>query len=309
MRLLEKLAKRVSASVNGTSQAHSDEEDEDEIDDDEEDYEIDDELVHIEGGVGRSQIDRTILQRCVLPSFPSLSIADMVCSEFNEAVAYNYSPGYIPFGVDDFALSISMPAKSLADTIPARALIAWDKRLLSRPQHLTLLISGLRGVYPVVQHDATLNQAAHVHGATLQFRVGLTTDYKPMPEDAADMVRKFGLKEEYGAQPTEPDEPVVDSEDLFGEYDDKDDMIEDLDEEQPAPEEEPDVPFRPFSLSSSLESLLNNHFLRILQFRIKYDLGWAGAETLQWEFEKTQQPPGDIMRLRGQVRLAGQIFL
>ena len=54
--------------------------------------------------------------------------------EFNEAVSYNYSPGFIPFGLDDFALSVSMPAKSLADTIPARALMAWDRTSPPNPR-------------------------------------------------------------------------------------------------------------------------------------------------------------------------------
>lgn len=219
--------------------------------------------------------------------------------EFNEAVSYNYSPGFIPFGLDDFALSVSMPAKSLADTIPARALMAWDKRLLSRPQHLTLLISGLRGVYPIVQPDATYSPAAHVHGAIPQFRVGLTTNYKPTPEDATETVRKYGLKEEYDAEPqeTEPIEELpLDS--YYDDYEDLDATPPPVEEEK---EEEPEIAFRSFSLSSSLESLLNSHFLRIVQFRLQYDLGWAGAETLRWQVELSQQPPGDIMRLHGPV--------
>ena len=199
-----------------------------------------------------------------------------------------------------------MPAKYLANTIPARALMAWDKRLLSRPQHLTLLISGLRGVYPIVEPNATYNHAAHVHGAVPQFRVGLTTDYKPTPEDATETVRKFGLKEESNVDPEEP-EPTEDLP-FDGYYDDEDyfDSTPPIEEEAPK-EEEPEIAFRSFSLSSSLESLLNSHFLPIVQFRIQYDLGWAGAETLRWEVERSQQPPGDIMRLSGPVSERGTL--
>ena len=192
-----------------------------------------------------------------------------------------------------------MPAKDLADTIPVRALMAWDKRLLSRPQHLTLLVSGLRGVYPIVQPDATYNQTAHTYGAIPQFRVGLTNGYKPSSEDAAEMVRKFGLKEEYDEKPTDPEEepePVFDD-DNDEEMDLEDDLLPPEDE----PVEELEVAFRPFSLSASLESLLNGHFMRILRFRIQYRLGWAGAETLLWTMENSQQSFEEIMRLREQV--------
>ena len=217
-------------------------------------------------------------------------------------MAYGYRPGFIRFGLDDFALSVSLPARSLADTIPARALMAWDKRLLSRPQYLTLLISGLRGVYPVVKPDATYTDSAHFHGSAPQFRVGLTPGYKPTADEAAETLRRYGLREEYDAPPTDPAEgPLFDEYDNewydadTGGNDEKDDVATTKDEE-------PSVGFQPFSLSSSLESLLDGHFLRILQLRIRYDLGWAGAETLWWEVEKSQQAVEDIMRLRGQVR-------
>ena len=219
--------------------------------------------------------------------------------EFNEVVAYGFHPGFIPFGIDDFALSVSLPARLLANTIPPRALMAWDKRLLSRPQHLTLLISGLRGVYPVVQPDATYTHSAHVHGSMPQFRVGLTPKYKPTTDEAAETIRRYGLKEEYDAQPAEAVEELS-FEDL------EDDDMMDLDTGDQQPEAEPQeeetlTGFQPFSLSSSLESLLNGHFLRILQLRIQYGLGWAAAEALWWEVETSQQPVGDIIRLRGQV--------
>ncbi|KAM5545525.1 hypothetical protein V8D89_000563 [Ganoderma adspersum] len=290
MRLLEKLARSLrtaAARRSGGNQPNSeDEEEEDEEQDDDEDdvvdYELDDDVGMFGAEAGRSRVDQTVLQR-----------------EFNEVVAYGFHPGFIPFGIDDFALSVSLPARFLANTISPRALMAWDKQLLSRPQHLTLLISGLRGVYPVVQSDATYTHSAHFYGSTPQFRVGLTPKYKPTTDEAAETIRRFGLKEEYDAHPADTvEEPSFD--DL------EDDDLMDLDgSEQPPeavepPEEEPLNGFQPFSLSSSLESLLNGHFLRILQLRIQYGLGWAAAETLCWEVETSQQPPGDVIRLRGQ---------
>ncbi|TBU25270.1 hypothetical protein BD311DRAFT_764945 [Dichomitus squalens] len=290
MRLLERLAKRTAATHGqGSYRADSeDEHDADEHDDDDDDeddaadYDLDDDLGLMGAAVGRSKLDQTVLQR-----------------EFNEIVAYGYHPGFVPFGQDDFALSVSLPAKSLADTIPARALMAWDKQLLSRPQHLTLLISGLRGVYPVVQQDATYTDAAHFLGSVPHFRLGLTPGYKPTPDEAAETLRRYGFKEGYDAHPADPvEEPL---------YDDYDEEVYDADtdsnenqDDAPEEDEEPLVGFQPFSLSSSLESLLNGHFLRILQLRIRYELGWAGAETLWWEVETSQQAVGDIMRWRGQ---------
>ena len=302
MRLLERLAKSAATSKKGSQSDSEDDIDQDDEDEDVGAYDIDDDMGMLGNQPGNSKLDRSMLQRCVV------SLLDCKCyltcnssRHFNEIVAYNYYPGYIPFGVDDFALSVSLPARSLADTISPRALMAWDKQLLSRAQHLTLLVSGLRGVYPFVEHDGTFTQTSHFHGVAPQFRVGLTLEYKPTQEDAAETIRKFGLKEEYDAQPAP--EPFV--EDLFDDDDYMDDQ--DLDaneisaeEGEPAAEEHV-AGFRQFSLSSSLESLLNGHFLRILQFRIQYKLGWAGAEALLWEVERTQQPVGDILRLRRQV--------
>ncbi len=175
--------------------------------------------------------------------------SDHLCREFNELVAYGYHPGFIPFGIDDFALSVSLPARFLADTIPPRALMAWDKQLLLRPQHLTLLISGLRGVYPIVQSDATYTHSAHFHGSTPQFRVGLTPKYKPTTDEAAETIRRYGLKEEYDARPADAvQEPLFE--------DDEDDDMMDLDGSDQEPEaiepqeEEPLNGFQPFSLSS-----------------------------------------------------------
>lgn len=306
-RLLEKLAKKTAAvRCSGVNRSTSEDEEEDEQDDDEDevvDYELDDDVGMFEAEAGRSRVDRTVLQRCVrLFTRSSTTSSDDFGfgREFNEVVAYGYHPGFIPFGIDDFALSVSLPARFLADTIPPRALMAWDKQLLSRPQHLTLLISGLRGVYPVVQSDATYTNSAHVHGSVPRFRVGLTPKYKPTTDEAAETIRRYGLKEEYDAPPAD-----IVTEPLF---EDSDDEMMDLDEVDQAqetvePQEEETLSgFQPFSLSPSLESLLNGHFLRILQLRIQYGLGWAAAEALWWEVETSQQPPGDIIRLRGQVR-------
>ena len=71
MRLLEKLARSLrtaAARRSGGNQTNSEDEDEDELeqDDDEDDvvdYELDDDVAMFGAEVGRSRVDRTVLQR------------------------------------------------------------------------------------------------------------------------------------------------------------------------------------------------------------------------------------------------------
>lgn len=182
--------------------------------------------------------------------------------------------------------------------------MAWDKHLLSGPQHFTLLISGLRGVHPIVNPDGTYTRTAVARGAVPHFRVGLTPGYKPTKEDAAELLRKFGLKDDYDAsaevdantgQQQEPEDGIEEEQPT--------DLDFEMGDEQTSTEETASQGFRPFSLSSSLESLLNGHFLPLLQLRIKYGLGWAGAELLRSEIETTQREATDIMLNKPEVRL------
>lgn len=177
--------------------------------------------------------------------------------------------------------------------------MAWDRRLLARTQHLTLVISGLQGAYPILKHDGTyLDEALH-RGVSLSFKVGLTQRYKPSKEHAAELVRTFGL-----VAPVDEclDDVECDSLDVDG-----DPM---LDEDAPVVEEEKEDDVDPgcferFSLSASLESLLENRFMRVLQFRIKFNLGWAGAEVLLAEVERSQKPVEEIFPgLKKSLRLA-----
>ncbi|KAL6306618.1 hypothetical protein BKA93DRAFT_773860 [Sparassis latifolia] len=222
--------------------------------------------------------------------------------DFNEAAACNYRPGFVPFGRDEFVLTMSLPVISLATDIPARALMAWDRRLLSRTQHLTLIVSGFRGVYPVLQKDGTIFLDALKRAVSLQFRIGLTATQKPSKEHVAEVVRNFGLKEDRAADatdtitlPVSPD-PELEDEDVEVEEtaDASDQYLEDFSE--PATETHG---FQPFSLSSSLENLLNNYFLKVVQLRLKYELDWASAELLCWEAERSQQPEQVIMKSMG----------
>lgn len=177
--------------------------------------------------------------------------------------------------------------------------MAWDRRLLARTQHLTLIISGLRGTYPILKSDGSYQENAMRQGSSLAFKVGLTQRYKPSKEHTTELVRNFGL--------VVADEETPDSPTLL--YDENGDPV--IDEWQPPsaqrdPEEENDPGrFEKFSLSASLESLLENQFLRVLQLRIKFTLGWAGAEMLLAQVESLQRVADELYpQLKGELRAA-----
>lgn len=210
-----------------------------------------------------------------------------------EVVGAGYRPGIVRFGADDFSLSVSIPVITLANDIPARALMAWDRRLLSRTHNLTLLVSGLRGVYPPLKPDGGLSQNALARGTNLQFKVGLTRRYKPSKEHALEAKRTFGLVDDdvQARTPRETSAPAIDDEGFP------------IPEPQEEEEEEDDGRFDSFSLSSSLETLLDQSLVRVIQTRIRYNLGWAGAEALVAESERLQQKPDDILVVNREVRL------
>ncbi len=184
----------------------------------------------------------------------------------------------------------------LADSIPPQALSAWDPRLLSSVKHLTLIITGIRGVYPVLEPDGVLNRL--LNGIT--FRVGLTPEYKPDPEFVKLLSRTFVHQEEK----IEDARPVVtDDMDELEDEQDGFDNVEDIDVEM-TPEEvdnEPPEESFSFSLSSSLEALMNDRFLELLQFRLRYGFGWAAAEALANEIHQTQRKAEDIYTQHIQV--------
>ena len=197
-------------------------------------------------------------------------------------IAHEYRPGLIRMGEDRFLISVSLPVVQLARRIPLRVLSAWDNRLLARTQHLTLLISGLGREYPILESDGEYRREAKNAGVDLSFNIGLCQRYKPSKDQASELVRKHGLKTLEGPIPQLPELLNTDDED-------EDDMLQ----QEPAPTPEPEETdlgrLERFSLTTSLESVLQNLFLPILRLRLKYQLGWAGAETLLADVETLQQ--------------------
>ncbi|OSC99575.1 hypothetical protein PYCCODRAFT_1446686 [Trametes coccinea BRFM310] len=281
VRLLERIARAVVEGTDAVHNATSDDEQQDaDSEDEDEDYEMDEYDLELFDVQPSAQIlDRFALQR-----------------DFNEIVAHGFCPGFIRIGVDEFALTVSLPAKSLADIISPHALLAWDRQLLTGPQYLTLLISGTRGVYPVVKADGRLTHSAAARSTVLQFRVGLTPNYKPDKDITVELMRRYGLQD--GDSDKQLSEDASDDDEIE-DVDALDDLSSDEGEvneiEEETEEQARSAGFRPFSLSSSLESLLNGHFLHLLQLRLDYGLGWAGAEVLRWEIESSQSRAEDIL--------------
>ena len=205
---------------------------------------------------------------------------NLFCRDFLEIIAHDYRPGLIRMGEDRFLLTVSVPVVQLARRIPLRVLSAWDKRLLARTQHLTLLISGLGREYPTLDPDGEYRREAKNAGADLSFNVGLCQRYKPSKDHALELVRKHGLKV--------AEEPMQQPPELLNTDEDEDDFEQ---ERVPTPEPEDVDPghLERFGMSTSLESVLQNLFLPILRLRLKYQLGWAGAETLLAYVETLQQ--------------------
>jgi ubiquitin-conjugating enzyme E2 Q len=202
-------------------------------------------------------------------------------------------------------VSVSLPVITLSNTIPPHALMAWDRRLLSCSQHLTLLISGFHGLYPVLENDVSYTSSAQRLAVSLGFKVGLSQRYKPGAEQALEIVRKHGLI-------THEAEDEVRMQADWAAMQQRIERSDDLDIDDPTPaevapiEEEvviDDGRFDRFSLSSSLESLMDQSFLKIVQLRRKFGLGWAGAELLHSEIEICQRLDEDVLKMKNDVSL------
>ena len=181
--------------------------------------------------------------------------------------------------------------------------MAWDRRLLSRYQHLVLLISGFHGLYPILNSDGTYAPSAKQLQANLTFKVGLSGRYKPGKEQAQDVVRKHGLIQNDAEDELRIQEEKAAQEKAMAEFWDGEADGEIPEEEEPPKEEEPEDPgrFDRFSLTSSLESLFQQSFLELVKFRRQFGIGWAGAEILLSEIEKTQGSVEDVYKALSKV--------
>ena len=203
-------------------------------------------------------------------------------------------------------MSVSLPVITLSNSIPPHALMAWDRRLLSCSQHLTLLISGFHGLYPVLENDVSYTSSAQRLAVSLGFKVGLSQRYKPGAEQALEVVRKHGLITHEAE-----DEVRMQADWAAMQQRSERSDSDDLDEDESTPAEAAPVEdelvdegrFDGFSLSSSLESLMDQSFLKIVQLRRKFGLGWAGAELLHSEIEISQRLDDEVLKMKHDVSL------
>jgi ubiquitin-conjugating enzyme E2 Q len=184
--------------------------------------------------------------------------------------------------------------------------MAWDRRLLSCSQHLTLLISGFHGLYPVLENDVSYTSSAQRLAVSLGFKVGLSQRYKPGAEQALEVVRKHGLIVHDAEDEVRIQADLAAKQQRF-ERSDSDEPEDDEPTAEAAPVEEEVVldegRFDGFSLSSSLQSLMDQSFLKIVQLRRKFGLGWAGAELLHSEIEISQRLDEDVLKMKHDVSL------
>ena len=180
--------------------------------------------------------------------------------------------------------------------------MAWDRSLLSRTQHLVLLISGHRGIYPSLDKDGCYTPAGKSASVQLKFQVGLSGRYKPSDVNAKEAVRKFGLVINDAEDELRLQAEREAAEALFA---------QDIDESMidaiptlmtPAEEDQDEGRFDKFSLSSSFESLLDQNLLKVVQLRRKFGLGWAAAELLHADAERYQRSPQEVYQKDTQVR-------
>lgn len=240
---------------------------------------------------------------------------------FHETIAAGYQPGFTRLETNIVALSVSLPVIKLASSIEPRALMAWDTRLLSKSQHLTLVITGLHHKYPALDPDGCLD--AHIRNLgtkNLQFRVGLTPRYKPDgstlmeilrrpdldkdledPQLAEDLRLAENLQHEEYSQPEILDEqggssvsasnvPVMSNHVPLESLNGGESTIPEEAENSEGVDVTSSSRFS-FSLSESLELLFQERFLQTVQLRLRYGIGWSAAELLISRAERVQRKP------------------
>jgi ubiquitin-conjugating enzyme E2 Q len=198
------------------------------------------------------------------------------------ACSPQYRPGFIRFGNDSFALTVSTPVVDIP--VPANVLQAWDRNLLATTRHFTLLLTGFQNVYPCLNADGDFTPEAVRRSTSLVFHVGLTPRRKPSKAHAQDVARAYMLVAEEKEEEA-PDLTMMD-----------DDYYMDYVSAPPPKVEEPEDPgiFERFALSHSLESLLNHNFINILRLRLRFKIAWAGAELMQAVIDRHQTRAEDV---------------
>lgn len=155
----------------------------------------------------------------------------------------------------------------------------------------------------MLDYDASYTPAAQRLGVCLNFKVGLSERYKPGKDHVQEIIWKHGLVT-MDAEDESIAQEEIDAQQLRlyseGEVEAEGETVQDHTVVEEGTVADPNR-FDSFSLSSSLESLMDQSFLKLVQIRRKFGLGWAGAEVLHSECEKLQMKEQDVFQSKYQV--------
>jgi ubiquitin-conjugating enzyme E2 Q len=141
---------------------------------------------------------------------------------------------------------------------------------------------------------------------SLRFQVGVCGRYKPSREHAVEAGRTFGLLGKDAEDEVREKREAARLARQAALLEWGDDIPEDADlslgdyDHYPEPELEDEdelddeTRFDRFSLSSSLEALLESQLVKLIGLRRKYNVGWAGAEVMHAFIEREQRGAGDV---------------
>ncbi len=87
---------------------------------------------------------------------------------------------------------MSLPVVSLLGSLPTRSLLAWDRKLFSERHHITVLVTSVDGMYPLLKLDESRRMSEPP-----RFRVGVTARYKPSGTVSGDSTTNFTAFDDY----------------------------------------------------------------------------------------------------------------
>ncbi|KAI6096682.1 hypothetical protein EDD16DRAFT_1671551 [Pisolithus croceorrhizus] len=238
------------------------------------DHQVEDEVERVEVFDEQFFDEEYLTQHMDLDCKPCLEIGRLG-KDFTEATAAGYDPGIVRANSDEFYLSVSLPAIDLTAYIPSHALLAWDRHFLQPGQRLTLLISGFRGFYPVLDRDGSMIPDAAFTGVALKFKLGFSSNYKPPLNQVRSAFSQY-------IHTTVSQDGITDGSAQMT-------LEEELQHEEAGP-----GAFRRMCLSDSLGDLMNKSLTPLIRLRRRFGLGWAAAEELLWQSEVALDDPENV---------------
>lgn len=174
-------------------------------------------------------------------------------SDFKALIQEGYQPGFTRLSELDLVVSVAKKVNLLG--VPARALQAWDSRLITGQVVYLVLLMNVGSTYPVDLDHQTSGQ--------VRFRVGISPTYKPSKDAISAAFRAHSSNPYTRAFPR----PLFQLLSLDRETDCQATLTSTAGD------------FDAISLSNPLNVLMNDKFQQLVQIRRSNDrVGWAGAE-------------------------------